>query len=69
MHRDTAHANACLRLEAALATLDHHSRTLMERYLQGAALAEIADDLRAPEPAVAGKIRRIVAAVRSQMRR
>jgi DNA-directed RNA polymerase specialized sigma24 family protein len=67
MHRDSAPANACQRLEAALATLDPHSRRLMERFLQGAALAEIAGDLKAPEPAVAEKIRQIVEELRSSM--
>jgi DNA-directed RNA polymerase specialized sigma24 family protein len=47
--------------------LDPHSRRLMERYLQGAGLAEIAGDLRAPEPAVAEKIRQIVEELRSSM--
>lgn len=69
MHRDTAPANSCQRLEAALATLDPHSRRLVERYLHGAGLAEIAGDLQAPESAVADKIRQIVDELRSQMRR
>jgi DNA-directed RNA polymerase specialized sigma24 family protein len=69
MQHDTVPANACQRLEAALATLDPHARHLMERYLRGLSLKEIAGELRAPEAAVAEKIRQLVAELRSQMGR
>ena len=69
MRHDSSRANACQRLEDALATLDPHARSLMEGYLQGRSVAEIAAGLEAPEGAVADKIRQLVDDLRSRMRR
>jgi DNA-directed RNA polymerase specialized sigma24 family protein len=69
MQHDAARCNACPRLEAALATLDAHSRCLMEGYLDGRSVAEIAGSLQAPEAAVADKIRQLVDALRDRMGR
>lgn len=69
MQQDSFRSNACQRLEEALAALDPHSRSLMERYLEGQSAAEIAAGLQAPEAAVADKIRLLVDDVRSRMRR
>lgn len=69
MPHDAARSNACPRLEAALATLDSHSRSLMQGYLDGRSVAEIAGALQAPEAAVADKIRQIVDELRDLMGR
>ncbi len=69
MQHDAARRNACPRLEAALATLDSHSRCLMEDYLNGRSVAEIAGSLQAPEAAVADKIRQLVDELRARIGR
>lgn len=61
--------NGCERLEAALAALDPDERGMMELFLQGLGVGQIARQMGRDEATVAGELRRLVGRLRRRLGR